>query len=168
MRLLLFISVLTLISASSLYAQSTGWIALSNDADQFGWCVNGVGFYPIEIWVFCYPNVNGLISAEFSLNYPNNVIRSTVTINNSIVLETEGDLLNGIKVIYSACQTGCNSPLSQTLWVTDPTQTSIEVANHPDIGITRFATCEEGNPYHTCCRCFFYINYDSTAPECDG
>ncbi len=168
MRLLLLISVLTLVSVSSLYAQSTGFIALSTDPDWFSWCASGSGFYPVEIWVYCCPSVNGLISAEFSLNYPYNVIRSTVTINSTIVLETEGSLLDGIKVIYSACQTGCNSPLHQTLYVTDQSKTSIEVASHPAIGVTRFATCEEGNPYHSCCRCFFYINYDSWDPECDG
>jgi hypothetical protein len=129
--------------------------------------VTGVGFYAIEMWIWCLPGDLGQICAEFAIAYPANTIQSTVTTNPDVSV-TLGDLPNGM----SACKAGCvpagwNWYFHQLVYVTDPTQTYIEIIPNPDVGVYQFANCEPGYPTEPCTKLTnLYLNYGPDAPEC--
>jgi hypothetical protein len=107
-----------------------------------------VGFYPVEMWIWCLPDNQGQICAEFMIVYPPNVIQSTVTNNTDIISVTLGDLASGMSVCYVTCQWDWNWPFHQLLYVTDPTPSEVIITKHPDptIMCPQFATCEPGYP----------------------
>jgi hypothetical protein len=161
--------VALLLLAAPLNAQMSKYIGLYIDELHDMWCATGVGFYPVEMWIWCLPNDLGQICAEFAVAYPPNVIQSTVTQNTAIISVTLGDLPSGMSVCYIACQWDWHWNFHQTCYVTDPTPTHIEIIPHPDAGVYQFATCEAGYPTRPCVKLTnLYVNYPLDSPECLG
>ncbi len=159
-----------LLIASPLMAQPMKYIGLFIDELHNMWCATGVGFYPVEMWIWCLPNDLGQICAEFAIAYPPNVIQSTVTDNTALISVTLGSLPSGMSVCYVACQYDWHWNFHQLLYVTDPTKTIVEIIPHPDVGVYQFATCEAGYPTRPCVKLTnLYINYEpGIDPECMG
>jgi hypothetical protein len=146
-----------------------GYIGLYIDEGRMYWCASGVGFYPVEMWIWCLPGENGQICAEFAISYPPNVIQSTTTKNLPLISVDMGDLASGWSVCYIACQWSWHWPAHQLLYVTDPTKTHCEVVAHPGVGAYQFANCEPGYPVEPCnILSHLFINYDVFDPECAG
>ena len=64
-----------LIASGNVYSQgmTNGYIGLFADDIHASWCVQGVEFYQIEMWVWCLPNDEGIIcvdSEDFTVNFP--------------------------------------------------------------------------------------------------
>ena len=127
-------------------ANAQGYIGLYADAGHTTQCVSDMMPTPVTFWIWCLPGANDQICAEFMMSYPANVIASTVTTNDAIVSVTLGDLATGMSVCYDPCQTDWNWCFQQLIYVTDPTQTTIDVLGHPDTGLVQFANCLEGYP----------------------
>lgn len=130
----------------------TGYIGLFADAAHTDCNVNGSGFYPATMYIWCLPGMNGQICAEFRVIYPANIIQSTVTSNVALISVTLGDLPAGMSVCYKECQYGWNWPFQQALWVTGPETTLIEIGPHPSVGVYQFANCKSGYPTEPCTR----------------
>ena len=75
--------LLLLIFPSHVQSQlpSTGYIGLFIDEYHTNWCINGSGYYEIELWIWCLPSQNGLWQGVFAIQYPNNVIEGSWTHN---------------------------------------------------------------------------------------
>jgi hypothetical protein len=169
-----FILALLLIALSlpaTGYAQnpSLGYIGLFADSEHSYWCVNGVGFYPVEMWIWTLPGQNGMICVEFEIGYAANVIPSTITPGFDDVTLAIGDLDEGLSACLMECQWDWFWFYHQTLYVTDDMPTYCEVLPHPDIGVYQFANCLPGFPVEPCIKFTnLYINYQPTDPECLG
>jgi hypothetical protein len=120
-----------------------GYIGLYADPGHSVSCVTGVGFYPVEMWIWCLPVEWEQICAEFAIQYPSNVIRSTVTSNDALISVTLGDIASGISVCYVQCQYNWYWLYHQLIYVIDDTPTWIEIVKHPDsfIECPSFAPC---------------------------
>ncbi|HUV37226.1 MAG TPA: hypothetical protein VMX58_09845 [Patescibacteria group bacterium] len=146
-----------------------GYIGLFADADHMYWCATGVGFYPIEMWIWCKPGPLGQICAEFMICGPTNVIPSTVTWNIPLISVMLGDLDIGLSVCYVACQHEWHWIAHRAYWVTDPSKTMMQICPHPDTGVYSFANCEPGYPMEPCTvYTNLYLNAAPPDPECMG
>ena len=145
--LLLGLAILLISGAAT--AQG-GYIGLYADEGRTTQCVSGEGFYSVSMWVWCLPGEKGQICAEFLVTYPLNTIQSTVTWNDPLISVTLGDLPSGLSVCYQECQWDWNWPCYQLVYVTDPTQTVIEIGPHPDVAVYQFANCDPGYPVEPC------------------
>ncbi len=131
-------------------------------------CAEGAGFYPVEMWVWCIPSVNGQHGVHFDIAYPANVIQSTITWNEDIIgvipaIPPE----DGISIPYISCQWDWHWCMHQLLYVTDPVQTYCEIVPHPDMGAYLFTTCLEGYPTESCYKMVnLYLNYGPMDPAC--
>jgi hypothetical protein len=143
MRIVAFLSIWLCAVPISLYAQlpENPYIGLFADEGRSISCVTGAGFYPVEMWIWCLPSWNGQMCAEFSIQYPGNVIQTTVTRNESIISVELGSLVDGMSVCYKECLSDWNWNYHQTLFVTNSDPSWIEVIPHPDYGGVRFASC---------------------------
>ena len=168
----LVISIIVLISLHCNAQAPIGYIGLFADESHTSWCVDGEGFYPVEMWVFCLPSLNGQICSEFSISYPSNVITSTMTENHDIlsILGCFWDIPNSgddASCCYRECQYQWHWVLHQLLYVTDQTPSYCEIAPHSDAGVYQFANCLEGYPVEPCIKYTnLYINYNNSDPEC--
>lgn len=168
--LLLVVAVLFVSYAAFAQGPPVGYIGLYLDDTGSSWCATGAGFYQVEMWICCLPSENGQICAEFAMSYPANVIQSTVTTNSPIVSVELGSLApTGLSTCFIVCQYGWFWSHHQTLWVTDPTQSVVQIIPHPEVGVYQFANCEPGYPTEPCIVLTnLYLNYESSAPECMG
>lgn len=170
--LLLGLALLFLSSAAFAQLPPNGYIGLYVD-EHATCCVTGVGFYPVEMWIWCLPSDLGQICAEFMVVYPVGVIQSVVT-TNPLVSVTLGTLPEGMSVCFADCQWDWNWPFHQALYVSDPvTPMEITIAKHPDPLITciQFANCEDGYPtecvvVHT--KLLLNQECEEVPPECVG
>lgn len=105
-----------------------------------------VGFYVIEMWIWCQPGANGISCAEFSVDYPYNIIQATVAANMDIISVYLGELDTGISVCYQQCQYDWHWIYHQTLIVTDPNPGVVMIEQHMDAGMIQVANCLEGYP----------------------
>jgi hypothetical protein len=165
------IALILLVGVSPAFAgHHWGYIGLFADELHSSWCATGVGFYAVEMWIWCVPNVvEGTICSEFRVCYPANVIQSTVTWNDAIISVSLGDLPSGLSVCYIMCQWDWYWIAHQALWVTDPTMTIVYICVHPDTGEYSFANCTPGYPMEPCIiYTNLYLNYGPAEPECLG
>lgn len=175
MRNVIPLIVVLFLVPSSLQSQlpPEGYIGLFADDVHTIWCVQGVGFYPVEMWMWCLPSYLGQICVEFGVHYPANVIRSTITGNTALWMiipgiMCEGDICYG-SICYIMCQWEWHWVFHQTLFVTDPTPSYCQIIPHPEIGVYQFANCEPGFPVEPCKKLTnLYFNYEWTDPECEG
>ena len=152
-----------------------GYIGLFTDDCHSSWCATGEAIYPVEMWVWCLPSINGQICSEFAVHYPSNVIVSTVTGNVAILTVTlpgciycEGDMCRAACCYYS-CQTQWHWIFHQQLWVTDQMKSYCEIVEYPDGGTYQFYNCFPGYPSEPCIRYTkLFINYAPGDPECDA
>ncbi|UCF05492.1 MAG: hypothetical protein JSV33_00200 [bacterium] len=148
MKISVVIVLLVMVIAGAVYAQlpEVGYIGLYTDHpwqfDPSMSCVTGVGFYPVEMWIYCLPSNLGMMCAQFMISYPPNIIQSTVTTNPAVAV-TQGTLDTGMSVCFQDCQWDWQWPFHQSLYVTDQTPTWIEIVKHPDPNVicVGFATC---------------------------
>jgi hypothetical protein len=170
MKKLLLLAVTLLLIASVANAQlpPEGYIGLFTDDTHSVWCVDGVGMYPVEMWIMCLPNFLGQMCAEFCIGYPPNVIQSTITQNVAVVSVALGTLPGGMSVCYQACQWDWHWNFHQQLWVTTADETYVEILVHPDTGELSFANCEPGYPMEPAIPLTkLYLNLDPlTDPPC--
>lgn len=168
-RMVILVVALLLVSGSAYACPSIG---LFNCPDHSSWCATGVGFYPVEMWVWSLANPHteqvSKICDEFSVCYPINVIQSTVTWNTPLISVSLGDLPSGLSVCYIVCQTNWFWICHQLLYVTDGTQTMVYICPHPGVGVIQYASCEPGYPtYVNPQLSHLYINYEpGIDPEC--
>jgi hypothetical protein len=173
-RGLLLASVLVMIwSAAFAQAPPKGYIGLYTSTAHDAWCVTGsMPFYSTTMWILCLPSVDGMLCAEFAIQYPTSgMITSTVTPNDAIISVALGDLATGMSVCYQECQWDWNWCFNQMLFITAPDPMHVQIIKHSlaTIHYIQFAECippqypvEEVTKYTN-----FYINYDPiTAPEC--
>jgi hypothetical protein len=111
----------------------------------------GYSIAKAEVWVWCQPGENGLSRIEFAVAYPSNVVADRVTYNSDLATR-QGNLLEGISAAFGSCQWGWCWVAHQTLYVSSPEQTYLEVAPYPASGYFQFYTCGEGNPAEPCLK----------------
>jgi hypothetical protein len=147
-----------------------GYIGLYTDELHNEWCAVGAGFYLVQMWAWCLPSERGMICAEFRIDYPANVIQSSVTWNQPWFIDPP-DLEEGASVCLLDCQWDWYWLFHQQLWVTDPGPTYVEIVEFPflEVPVMQFANCEPGYPVETVKKYTnLYINYDLASPECSG
>ena len=125
---------------------SSSRMGLYLDEFRTGNCVDGTGSYTFDIWVMCRPGEAGQTCAEFSVDYPENVIPLEIIPNDNLVAASMGDPAGGISVCYWHCAVDWNCPFRQSILVTDSSPTVIEITPHPDTGESWFANCAPGYP----------------------
>lgn len=83
-----------------------GYAGLFTGDTHSGWCLEGEGFYHVEMWVMCLPSWLGQICAEFEIDHPSNVIESTITWNDPVISVVLGCPKEGVTVCFIECQWG--------------------------------------------------------------
>jgi hypothetical protein len=158
MKRVIILTVALMMLAGAAYAQCGGAsIGLYNDDVHYDCSAHGVGFYPVEMWVWCKPDpAIGMICAEFMVSYPPIVIQSTVTKNVPIISVDMGDYPSGYSVCFINCYYDWIWPGHQLLYVTDAaTQAQCCVVKHPDPNIecVQMADCTPGYPTYCVYAC---------------
>lgn len=130
-------------------------------------CMTGVGIWQFQMWIWCLPPVEGMMCAEFKLNYPLNIISSTVTDNSAIISVQLGTLDTGMSVCYLACQNSWNWCFHQLIYVTTGEATTIDIVDHPDTDNIEFADCTPGYPtVEAVVLCGMQLNVATDDPGC--
>ncbi len=106
-----------------------------------------------NIYIFCLPGDDGMMCAEYSVKYPENVLASSFTGNPALSIAL-GNLDDGMSACFAECQNDWVWTHTQTLFLTDATPATIEIEAHPDAGVYQFANCDPGFPTET----IFYSN----------
>lgn len=122
-------------------------VGLYVDAGHSDCDVIGPAFLPFEMWVWWLPATEGLMAAEFAIQYPSNVIASTVTQNPAITVFV-GNLPSGISVAFGDCQTGWTWTHHQQCYLfnsNNPVSTNMQIIPHPTAGL-QIADCTCGYP----------------------
>jgi hypothetical protein len=166
MKRVIVLSVAVLMFSGVAFAEECiGFIGLYSNEGHTNCGAVGVGFYPVEMWIWCTPNsIIGMICAEFMISYPANVITSTVIKNVPIISVDMGDYASGYSVCFIECQYDWTWPGHQLIYVTDATQTQVHVVKHPDPNIEciQMADCTPGYPTYCVCFCPpLYINTEN-------
>jgi hypothetical protein len=122
----------------------------------------GYSIAKAEVWVWCQPGENGLWGIEFAVAYPSNVVTDRVTYNGDLAAQ-QGNLFEGISAAFGSCQWSWCWIAHQTLYVSSPEQTYLEVAPYPASGYFQSFTCSEGNPAEPCLKgTNLYLNAATT------
>ncbi len=167
----LLMVLLLFISFGTAHAQlpQTAYIGLFADEDHLSWCVNGQVFYGCEMWVWVLPSERGVMCVEFKVEYPDNVIQSTI-------LQCWGDFTLDIEdpaMGYSACALECRLEwfcvFVQQLYVTSAEETRCEIVPHVGAGAYQVANCEPGYPVEPVIKLTdLYVNREPNDPVCAG
>ena len=107
----------------------------------------------VRLWVVAYPRIGqGVLSAEFRIAYPENIIQLNIIQNSSIIEQIQGDLNAGIRVIYGNCQREPHWLFAQNLFVDGHEFSIVEMNSY------HMSTCE---PRYGDAQTFWnlYINY---------
>jgi hypothetical protein len=157
MRIAVVVFVVLILACSSVHAQSAdcytaesfsgvpGYIGLFVDSLADESCTFPTPISAFEMWIWCEPGSDGMIGAEFKLEYPGNVFWDETTLNPGIAVLL-GDLSSGISLVFEECQTDWVWTHRQTLYCMDSEPSYISIEEHPDIGKIEFATCASGYP----------------------
>jgi hypothetical protein len=170
MRKLLLAFVVIGVLAGTTYAQCpfVGYIGLWADENREGWCVSGVGFYQVNMWLWCLPVELGMICAEFAISYPTNVIQSTLTWHPEIPQIILDPPSEGITPCYLDCKWDWVWVFTQQLFVFDQERTRVEIVEHPVSNDILFAVCEPGYPMEQAWKITdLLINYGPGDSECN-
>jgi len=125
-------------------AATPGYIGLFVEESRRGCRINCTDeFTPFKMYVWCLAGSAGQIAAEFRVVYPENVIRSAVTVN-PIVSVYLGDLESNLSAVFSECNPGWEWVAVQDCYLTSHDQTTIGVGSGPIS-----ATCAPGYPIET-------------------
>lgn len=144
--ILLFMLIILMVSAVQAQLPENPYIGLFIDQDRSSSCVNGTSPYFFEMWIWCLPNSDGQMCAEFAIQYPSNTVESTITKNDQLISVELGSLPDGISVCYNECQRDWNWPYHQTIYAFGSDPSWIEIIPHPDIGLVQFADCTPCGP----------------------
>lgn len=125
---------------------SSSRMGLYLDEYRISNCVDGNGSYMFDMYVMCRPGEAGQMCAEFSIDYPENVIPLEIYPNDELIAVSMGDPADGISVCYRHCAMDWNCPFRQSILVADSSPTAIEIAPYPDTGESQFANCTHGYP----------------------
>ena len=151
LALVLILIVLSSIASSSPLQQGFIGLYADNQRTYHVYCpFEGPSVARVEMWIWCLPSVDGQLGAEFRIEYPLNVIQSTVTPNDAIIAVELGSLPEGISVAYSVCQFDWNCPYHQTLWITSHDMTEVRIVSHPEVGVYQFISCLPDFPPEQC------------------
>jgi hypothetical protein len=168
---ILLVAFLLFISIGTTHAQlpQTAYIGLFADENHTSWCVNGEAFYGCEVWVWVLTSERGVMCVEFKVEYPDNVIQSTIT-------QCWGDITLDIEdptIGYSACVMECRLEwfcvFGQQLYVVSAEQTHLEIVPHVDVDAYQVANCEPGYPIEPVIKLTdLYVNREPNDPVCAG
>ena len=141
-----------------------GCIGLYVDDHEVSEIWTDIVFQPFEMWIWCLPSENGMICAEFAIEYPANVIPATVTQNPEINV-TLGDLPNGVSTCFASgnCKYDWTWLFHQTLYFVDLNPSQISIVEHPGPAKIQFYNCLPSNPFEDANVCsHLYYNQAST------
>jgi hypothetical protein len=171
-KLIFLIVALHVVTGAAFAQPPMGYMGLFADESHSVWCATGAGFYSVTMWVWCLPSERGMICADFAISYPVNVIPSTVTYNPELgIIIPDPPYPDGLSLCFQGCRWDWVWLFHRDLWVTDQTQTYIEIVKYPDPGVEhiQFANCEPGYPLERCIKYTnLYLNYEPSDPECIG
>ncbi|MBN1884095.1 MAG: hypothetical protein JW876_01060 [Candidatus Krumholzibacteriota bacterium] len=168
-KLLLGAAILAVTATGANAMVPLGYMGLYADGERGSWCVTGVGFYPVEMWIWALPGELGSICAEYMIAYPANVIQSTVTFHDPIISVALGNIASGLSVCFTECRYDWYWIAHQLLYVTGPEKTAVRIVAHPDVGVYQFANCTPGYPLEPLVILTnLYINYGFDDAECMG
>jgi hypothetical protein len=142
MKRMVLIAMGLLLLAGSGFAQpfpglpDTAYVGLFSDVGHTTYSVNYTAtppaFTSFYMYIYWLPGKNGFLGADFRISYPSNVIGGTVTTDQTIAI-VMGDLAGGMSFTYKAdsCQTNWVYSHRQRIYLTDATQSQIEIIEHP-------------------------------------
>lgn len=170
MKRMVLVAMGLMLLAGSAFAQpfpglpDTAYVGLFADVSHTVRQVNygGVGFTPFTMYIFWLPSKMGIQGAEFKLAVPANVILAVTTKNPYITVEL-GTLANGISCAFSedTCMIDWVESHHVTCYLTNATQTQVEVVENPTAGAYQVASCELGYPLYPVKRfTHLYMNWD--------
>jgi len=81
-----------------------------------------------------------MICVEYTVEYPANVVQSTVTFPEPVA-RLAGDLVGGLSICFTECRFDWYRIARQSLCVIDATQSVLRIGPHPGTGLFRFAGC---------------------------
>lgn len=170
MRKVLLIAIAALMITPAAHAQTSGYIGLFAGETRDSWCGSGTPPYPVEMYIWCLPSVDGMRCGEFMIAYPSDatVIPATTTPNPELAL-VMGSLPDGVSACYAVCKNEWNWLFHQTIYVTGPNQNLLQIVENPESNAILFSSCVEPDRpvYDAIPWTNLYLNYvDGVDPEC--
>ena len=102
-------------------------------------------FEQVEMWVWCRPGANGMMCAEFALEFSSTVVPTNLSVHPdvSVIL---GAPATGASICFLSCRDDWTWACRQTIVVMDGQPASVRVVDHPTAGMVKVATCLEDFP----------------------
>ncbi|MGD1047208.1 MAG: FlgD immunoglobulin-like domain containing protein [Candidatus Krumholzibacteriaceae bacterium] len=145
-HLLLLVASLVALAPAVFADTPIGQIGLYADASHASCCVSGTAMYQVEMYVWAKPTTSiGLSAVEFAIQYPVNVIESTVTVSEDASVYL-GNPRDGISMAFEECETDWFWALHQTVFVLNEDLSWAVVVRDPRVSDIIACTCQTGNP----------------------
>jgi len=152
-KCLMLLVVLVLLSPAAQAQPPLGYIGLFTDASHSSWCASGTPFYPVTMYIWCLPGINGQMCAEFAIDYTADpgLIKTGATQAPHVSVAL-GGLDSGMSVCFIECQTDWHWAFSQVLLVNTTSKLTIQIVPHPGILVPayQFANCLPKFPIEPC------------------
>jgi len=141
------VSAVLLISTTCLDAQpAEPYVGLYADAGHSVMSVyNTGGFMPFELWIWWLPSQHGLITMEFKLTYPSNVIAILVTRNPDLMIVLD-ECIGYLCPMFQTCHIDWVWSHHQTCYLTSAVPGFVEIGPSPYASAVLAANCELGYP----------------------
>jgi len=153
-KCLMLLVVLVLLSPAAQAQPPLGYIGLFTDASHSSWCASGTPFYPVTMYIWCLPGINGQMCAEFAIDYTADpgLIKTGATQAPHVSVAL-GGLDSGMSVCFIECQTDWHWAFSQVLLVNTSSKVTIQIVPSPVVEPTplyQFANCLPKFPLEPC------------------
>lgn len=166
-KCLMLLVVIVLLSPAAKAQPPVGYIGLFTDAGHSSWCAYGTTpYYPVTMYIWCLPSVNGQMCAEFAVDYTADpgIIKTAVTpaAHVSVAL---GSLEAGMSVCFIECQTEWHYAFTQALFINTSSKLTLQIIPNPvvePVPLYQFANCLPKFPTEPCIVFTnLYINYQN-------
>jgi hypothetical protein len=138
---------------------SGGLIGLYVDESRTQNRVDPPPFTPFDVYVWCKPSEQGMICAEFAIDFSQHVMPMDLTTNPIVVVQM-GDPISGLSSCFGACESDWVWTHILRFMLTDALVGTIEIAPHQDVGVYQFANCLPGHPLENVNICsIIYIRH---------
>jgi hypothetical protein len=161
--------VLMLFAVGGANAQSS-YMGVYLDEERTTWCASGEGVYQIDIWIYAYVEEKGILSFGYDISLPPNLDLVSWYSNPHVLLELCDPKFGcppGEAGGFDECLAGWTWIKHGVFNVLSAEPGVVEIVAHPTSGTIALEGCL-GSIYYPTVISSVYVNYDASAPECQG
>jgi hypothetical protein len=152
------LGVLAAVSASAQPANPYLWMCF----DEYGaYCQCKLLPTPlysiVDCWVWVLPSGNGMMCAEFGIEWPANVVPMSISVHPDLACAGDPGACES-PYCFTGCKTGWTWVLKRSIMFLNDEQATARFIPDPSSGILAVRTCAPGNPAEACVTAPILLN----------